>query len=50
VQKVSLFSAGVGANARHPDLARSAIRFLASPEAAPAIEKSGLEAAAEARG
>jgi molybdate transport system substrate-binding protein len=43
VQKVSLFSAGVGANARHADLARNVIRFLASSDAASAIEKSGLE-------
>ena len=31
-----------------PDVARGAIRFLTSPEAAPAIEKSGLEVATEA--
>jgi molybdate transport system substrate-binding protein len=43
VQKVSVFSAGVGASTRDADLARAVIRFLASPEAAPAITKSGLE-------
>jgi molybdate transport system substrate-binding protein len=43
VQKVSVFSAGVAASSRQPDLARSVIRFLVSPEAAHAIEKSGLE-------
>ena len=43
VQKVSVFSAGVGASTRDAELARSVIRFLASPEAAPAITKSGLE-------
>jgi molybdate transport system substrate-binding protein len=43
VQKVSVFSAGVGAKARDADLARSVIRLLTSPEAAPAIEGSGLE-------
>jgi molybdate transport system substrate-binding protein len=43
VQKVSVFSAGVAASTTDPDLARSVIRFLDSPEAAPAIRKSGLE-------
>ncbi len=43
VQKVSVFSAGVAASTTDSDLARSVIRFLASPEAAPAIRKSGLE-------
>jgi molybdate transport system substrate-binding protein len=43
VQKVSVFSAGVAASSRQPDLARSVIQFLASREAADAIAKSGLE-------
>jgi molybdate transport system substrate-binding protein len=43
VQKVSVFSAGVGASTRDAELARSVIRFLASAEAAPAITRSGLE-------
>jgi molybdate transport system substrate-binding protein len=43
VQNVSLFSAGVAASTTDSDLARSVIGFLASPEAAPAIRKSGLE-------
>ena len=43
VQKVSVFSAGVAASTRDSDLARSVIKFLASPEAAAAITKSGLE-------
>lgn len=43
VQKVSVFSAGVAASATDPDMARSVIGFLASPEAAPAIRESGLE-------
>jgi molybdate transport system substrate-binding protein len=43
VQKVSAFSAGVGATSPDPALARSAIQFLASKEAAPAIAKTGLE-------
>ena len=43
VQKTSVFSAGVAAKAPDPELARSVIRFLASPEAAGAITRSGLE-------
>ena len=43
VQKVSIFSAGVAASSTDPELAHSVIRFLASPGAAPAITKSGLE-------
>jgi molybdate transport system substrate-binding protein len=43
VQKVSVFSAGVGANTGKSDLARRVIQFLVSPEASPAIKKSGLE-------
>ncbi|HXF67080.1 MAG TPA: substrate-binding domain-containing protein [Burkholderiales bacterium] len=45
VQKVSSFAAGVAASSQHQALARSAIEFLASPAAAPAIKKSGLEPA-----
>ena len=44
VQKVSVFSAGVATISQDPNAARALIRFLASPEAAPAITKSGLEA------
>lgn len=43
VQKVSVFSAGVAASSRQPELARSVIEFFASAEAAPAITRSGLE-------
>ena len=43
VQKVSLFSAGVAASTSDAALAQSVIKFLVSPEAAPAITKSGLE-------
>lgn len=42
-QKVSVFSAGVAAGARNLDATHALIRFLASPEAAHAITKSGLE-------
>ena len=43
VQKVSVFSAGVASNARDSEAAHAIIKFLASPEAAGAIGKSGLE-------
>lgn len=43
LQKVSSFAAGVAARSPDAALARSVIRFLASPEAAEAIEASGLE-------
>lgn len=43
VQKVSVFSAGVAARTADASLAYSVIRYLVSPEAAPAIRKTGLE-------
>jgi molybdate transport system substrate-binding protein len=43
VQKVSVFSAGVAATTRDADAAHAIVRFLASPEAAGAITKSGLD-------
>ncbi|HXF77209.1 MAG TPA: substrate-binding domain-containing protein [Methylomirabilota bacterium] len=43
VQKVSVFSAGVAATTSDCAAAHAAIKFLASPQAAPAIAKSGLE-------
>jgi molybdate transport system substrate-binding protein len=41
-QQVTVFSAGVVIGAKEPDAARALIRFLASPAAAPVIEKTGL--------
>ncbi len=43
VQKVSKFSAGVPVGAGDSDAAHALIRFLASPDAADAIRKSGME-------
>ena len=43
VQQVTIFSAGVAVGAREPDAGRALIKFLASPAAAPAITKCGLE-------
>ena len=47
VQKVSSFAAGVAASSPDKARARSAIKFLASPDAAKAIKNSGLEPIAE---
>jgi molybdate transport system substrate-binding protein len=43
LQKITVFSAGVVTRSRAPDAATALIRFLASPTAAPAIARSGLE-------
>lgn len=43
VQKVSVFSAGVGRNNADAAAAYAVIKFLASPQASEAITKSGLE-------
>jgi molybdate transport system substrate-binding protein len=43
VQRVYLFSAGLGRAAQAPDAARALLAFLRSAAAAPAIRKSGLE-------
>lgn len=45
VQKVTLFSAGVVRGAKQGEAGRALIQFLASPQAAPTIESTGLEAA-----
>jgi molybdate transport system substrate-binding protein len=49
VQKVTVFSAGVAAGAKHADAARALIKFLASPAAVPVIKKTGLEPLTQAR-
>lgn len=45
VQKVTVFSAGIVAGGKAPDAARALIAYLASPAAAAAITKAGLEPA-----
>ena len=45
VQRVTIFSAGIPTGARAPEAARALIEFLASPAAASAIRKAGLEPA-----
>ena len=43
LQRVTIFSAGLAANAKKPDAAKALIACLAGPAAAPAISKSGLD-------
>jgi molybdate transport system substrate-binding protein len=43
VQYVSVFSAGVIKSSPHADAARAMIRFLASAQAAPTVERTGLD-------
>jgi len=43
VQRVTVFSAGVAVGSKQPAAAAELIRYLASPAAAPAIAKTGLE-------
>lgn len=43
VQKVTVFSAGIPAAAREPTAAQALLAYLASPEARPGVEKTGLE-------
>src|SRR3954452_3139607 len=43
VQRVSVFSAGVAAGSRHPEMARALIRFLASAAVADVVSRTGLE-------
>jgi molybdate transport system substrate-binding protein len=38
-----VFSAGISSTSAEPDTARALIKFLASPAAAPAIAKTGVE-------
>jgi molybdate transport system substrate-binding protein len=44
-QRVTTFSAGLGADARQPEAARQLVRFFKSAQAEEAIRKSGLEPA-----
>ncbi|MDO9709091.1 substrate-binding domain-containing protein [Paracraurococcus lichenis] len=49
LQQYTVFSAGVVATSREPEAARALVRYLASPEAAPAILESGMEPLAKPR-
>jgi molybdate transport system substrate-binding protein len=44
-QRVSYFSAGLGAGAKEPEAAKELVRFLTSAAAVPVIRKNGLEPA-----
>jgi molybdate transport system substrate-binding protein len=44
IQKYTDFSAGIAANAQEPEAGRALIKYLASPEAAPVIVKTGMQA------
>jgi len=43
VQQITVFSAGLHVAAQEPEGAKSLVKFLTAPEAAPAIRKSGME-------
>ncbi|MGF6597768.1 ABC-type molybdate transport system substrate-binding protein [Paraburkholderia sp. GAS448] len=43
VQSYTVFSGGIATNAKNPAGAEALIRFLSSPDAAPAIARTGLE-------
>ena len=43
VQRYTVFSGGIATNAKNPAGAEALIRFLSSPDAAPAIARTGLE-------
>ena len=43
VQKTQSFAAGIAAGAKKPAATAALIKHLSSPEAAPAIVKSGME-------
>jgi molybdate transport system substrate-binding protein len=48
LQKITVFSAGIASVSKEPEAGKALIKFLASPAAAPAIIKSGMEPIATA--
>jgi molybdate transport system substrate-binding protein len=46
-QKITTFSGGVAVNSKNPEIAKQFLLYLASPESAPAIKKSGMQPALE---
>jgi len=44
-QKITTFSVGLHARANEPDAANALVQFLTAPEAAPVIQKKGMEPA-----
>jgi molybdate transport system substrate-binding protein len=45
IQTITIFSGGVSANCAQPDVARAVLKFMASPVAASAKKRHGMEAA-----
>ena len=43
VQSVTRFAAGIPVNAEHPTKAKALLRYLASPEAQPVVQSTGLD-------
>jgi molybdate transport system substrate-binding protein len=43
VQKITVFSAGISTTSQQPEAAKALINFLASPQAAPVLIKSGMD-------
>ena len=43
VQSVTRFAAGIPVNAEHPDEAKALLKFMASPEAQPVVQSTGLD-------
>lgn len=43
VQKITIFSAGIATGSKQPDAGKALIAFLASPQAAPVLKKTGLD-------
>ncbi|MFC6337450.1 extracellular solute-binding protein [Pseudomonas sp. CCM 7891] len=43
VQSVTRFAAGIPTNAKHPAQAKALLQFLASPQAQPAVQSTGLD-------
>jgi molybdate transport system substrate-binding protein len=43
VQKITVFSAGIHGGAKEPEAAKSLVKFLTAPAAAPVFKKHGLE-------
>ena len=43
VQSVTRFAAGIPVNAKHPEQAKALLQFMASPEAQPEVQSTGLD-------
>ena len=43
VQSVTRFAAGIPVNAEHPEQAKALLQFMASPEAQPEVQSTGLD-------